>query len=284
MKEKHVFKFISMLFVILLGMAMTTSCSKDDDDDNGSGNTLNYIPLEGKTVKKVHSDMITYWYFKRDNTFTRYLYSKDWESDDESYELLSKVEGHYYPNPERPNTYRYSNDQRSDDNGVMYFYQLSNSYELSFGNHWGTGSSWTHSYVTLENNPPVGYDAIYADGSPYYGESHGGSNDDTNTPSIVTGKVTATVKAIGPGVAYDSYAQYVNGKTTKVDYEYYPKTGKYYVYGGIYDSHPESNGGKGLRYDAQKGYNSITIYYDYYYDYSMRISYQWELVLKVTLP
>lgn len=109
--------------------------------------------------------------------------------------------------------------------------------------------------------------------------SSGGSSS-----TIVKGKVKGTIKAIGPGVVYDSYASYADGKTTTVDYEYYPSSGTYYVYGGIYDSSPSSNGGKGLRYDATKGYNSITIHEDFYRDYSTKIIYRWSLQLRVTLP
>lgn len=136
------------------------------------------------------------------------------------------------------------------------------------------GKSYTQTYTIIQSGA-----------SSSGGNSGGGTTPSSGTSSnLVTGKVAATVKAIGPGVSYDSYASYVNGKTTRVDYEYNPSAGKYYVYGGTYDSNSSANGGKGVRYNAQKGYNSITIDNGYYYDYSMRISYRWEIVLQVTLP
>ena len=120
-------------------------------------------------------------------------------------------------------------------------------------------------------------------GSGDNGGSSGSGNSGSDT-SPVWGKVTGTISAIGPGVTYSSEASFADGKSTTVDYVYYPSTGNYYVYGGTFCSQPEVNGGKGLRYDAKKGYNSITIKYGFYYDYSTKIRYDWELRLRVTLP
>lgn len=109
----------------------------------------------------------------------------------------------------------------------------------------------------------------------------GGSTGET------TGKVNGYIKVIGPGLDYSSYAQLIDGQTCTVDYTYNKSTGKYYVYGGPYCSSPSANGGKGLRFDAQKGYNSICINRGAYFDYSYGITpikYNWEAYLKVTLP
>ncbi len=121
----------------------------------------------------------------------------------------------------------------------------------------------------------------------------GGGNDNTddntgNTTTVTSGTVNATIDVIGPGLSYDSYAQYIDGKTDRVEWTYNPSTGKYYVYGGIYCSNPDANGGKGLRYEAQKGYNSITIYSDFWLEDRpnsvVPIKYNWEARLKFTIP
>ena len=150
---------------------------------------------------------------------------------------------------------------------------------ILFATTQNTGSDRTgYIYITVTGIDGKTYTQTYTIKQSGSSSNSGTSND------LVTGKVTATIKAIGPGVSYDSYASYVNGKTTQVDYAYNPSTGKYYVYGGIYDHNSDANGGKGVRYDAQKGYNSITIDSGYYYDYVMKISYRWEILLQVTLP
>lgn len=123
------------------------------------------------------------------------------------------------------------------------------------------------------------------------GDNTGGNTGDNtggNTTIVTSGTVNATIDVIGPGLSYDDYAQWMDGKTDRVEWTYNPSTGKYYVYGGIYCSNPDANGGKGLRYEAQKGYNSITIYNGYYLDYRpnsvVPIKYNWEARLKFTIP
>ncbi len=117
------------------------------------------------------------------------------------------------------------------------------------------------------------------------GGSSSGSNTGGNEGSSTGpqwGKVTGTIKAYG--TSYSAVARTANGRTTTVDYVYYPSTGQYYVYGGAWDSSPNSNGGKGVRYNATKGYNSIRINGGAYYDSSTKTRYDWELYLQVTLP
>ncbi len=115
-----------------------------------------------------------------------------------------------------------------------------------------------------------------------------GSGTGGSSTQIVTGTVNAVIDVIGPGLNYDSYAQYIDGKTDEIEYTYNPSTGEYYIYGGIYCSNPDANGGKGLRYKAQKGSNSIAIYYDYWEEYRpgsvVPIKYNWEARLKFTIP
>ena len=115
-----------------------------------------------------------------------------------------------------------------------------------------------------------------------------GSGTGGTSSGIVTGKVNAVVDVLGPGLNYDSYAQYIDGKTDIIEYTYNPATGEYYIYGGIYCSDSDANGGTGLRYKAQKGSNSIVIYRDSWFEYRpnsvVPIKYDWEARLKFTLP
>ncbi len=135
----------------------------------------------------------------------------------------------------------------------------------------------------LPVRPIYGGTSSSGSGSGNNGSGSGSGNGGGDT-SPIWGKVTGTISAIGPGVAYSSEASFADGKSTTVDYVYYPTTDTYYVYGGTFCSQPDVNNGKGLRYDAKKGYNSITIKYGFYYDYSTKIRYDWELRLRVTLP
>lgn len=121
------------------------------------------------------------------------------------------------------------------------------------------------------------------------GSSTGGStggNTGSSTGSIQTGKVKATAKVIGAGLSYDKEAQFIDGNTCTIEYVYNPSTGKYYIYGGPFCSNPDANGGKGVRYDANKGYNSICVYNGVYFDYSTRpvTKYNWYVYLRFTLP
>lgn len=117
------------------------------------------------------------------------------------------------------------------------------------------------------------------------GES-GGNTGGGSTNEFITGQVEATAHVIGPGLAYDREAQFYDGRTCTIDYYYYPSTGRYYVFGGPYCSHPEANGGKGLRFDAVKGYNNICVYYGVYFDKSKipYIKYNWDVYLRFYLP
>lgn len=108
----------------------------------------------------------------------------------------------------------------------------------------------------------------------------GGGSDE-----YVTGTVSAVTNVIGPGLSYDSEAQFINNQTCTVEYMYYPSSGKYYVFGGIFCSNPDANNGRGLRYEAEKGYNSICIRHGVYFSYEPTlIKYNWDVYLKFTLP
>lgn len=117
------------------------------------------------------------------------------------------------------------------------------------------------------------------------GGNGNGGNDNGNgnyNSDPQWGKVTGTIKAYG--TSYSAVARNADGKSTTVDYVYYPTTNKYYVYGGVYDSNSSANGGKGVRYDAKKGYNSIRINGGAVYDSSTKTRQNWELYLQVILP
>ncbi len=110
----------------------------------------------------------------------------------------------------------------------------------------------------------------------------GGGNGGSSSTDPVWGKVTATADVTT--TSWDSYLSWVDGQTCTIDYVYYPNTGKYYIYGGPFCSDPDANGGKGIRYEAHKGYNSIVVEQgrdkDYVYDYY----YSWSVSLKFTIP
>ncbi len=170
---------------------------------------------------------------------------------------------------------------------TKYEYGDPSSYLLYFADSKNTGSDRTGtitiSITGLDKDYSVTY-TINQQGDNSGGDNGGGNNDGDDSKKPVWGKVKGTIRAIGPGVIYSDYAIYADGQTTTVDYVYYPSTDTYYVYGGAYDSHPNANGGKGLRYDAQKGPNTIAIHLGSYYDRTMKIMYDWELRLHVTLP
>ena len=129
------------------------------------------------------------------------------------------------------------------------------------------------------------FNQYIAQGGTNQGGSSSGSNtgdDESSSTDPQWGKVTGTLK--GYGTSYSAVARTANGKSTTVDYVYYPSTGQYYVYGGAWDSSPSANGGKGVRYNASKGYNSIRINGGAYYDSSTKTRYDWEVYLQVTLP
>lgn len=202
----------------------------------------------------------------------------------------------------------------STGQGVGYFNVTTPSDGfISIGYDWGNPNKYKVNVdLNLSSSPRS--QQIEIEYSSYYGSGlegsifivitqdaySGGGNDNTddntdnntgntgNTTTVTSGTVNATIDVIGPGLSYDSYAQYIDGKTDRVEWTYNPSTGKYYVYGGIYCSNPDANGGKGVRYEAQKGYNSITIYSDYWLEYRpnsvVPIKYNWEARLKFTIP
>ena len=128
--------------------------------------------------------------------------------------------------------------------------------------------------------------ATSSSGSSSGSSSSGGSSSGSNSSTEAQwGKVKVNIVAYS-GYSGDSYVNWVDGQTDTVDYVYYPSTGKYYIYGGIFCSNNSANGGKGIRYEAKKGYNSIRIDggADYYYIGTRRINYTWEVYMRATIP
>ncbi len=138
-------------------------------------------------------------------------------------------------------------------------------------------------YIPIEQEAAQSSNGGNSGGNSGGNNSGNGSGSSSNEPQW--GTVTATIAAYS-GWPDDSYVEYIDGQTTTVDYVYFPDTGKYRVYGGIYCSDMDANGGKGVAYEAQKGYNSIRIDggADYYYLGDKRMYYKWEVYMRVTLP
>ena len=258
-----------MCLLTLLALAMVVvclpSCGGNDDDDFGGGGSENlYIPVEGKTLKKIYMDDICYWYFGYDGTMTLYSYRKDWDSNDDIYKLQSVVHGQYSSNSERPGTYTYTNTEKSDDKGFFTLTETGSTnapYNLSFGDYFGEGSEWISHHGTIEYSKPAGYDAIYEDGSPYYGGSGGGTGGGTDSGS--TTEEWVQVRATGYSPYWYCPTDGPSTKYTNNNIRAYKnsRTGAYkvrYAY---------------KEYTATKGYNKITIDEMYHSVYNSRYGY-----------
>lgn len=102
MREKHLFKFATMLIAVLMGLAMVWSCSKDDGDDNGgssSGNQQKYVGtweiVYSSGYRAENGEIVKQWdedvsgehnriVFGADGTWTFYEYSSSrgaWHED-----------------------------------------------------------------------------------------------------------------------------------------------------------------------------------------------------------
>ncbi len=114
--------------------------------------------------------------------------------------------------------------------------------------------------------------------------SGGGTGGGGGSSNEEWGTVKATLSSIGPGVYYSDVATNADGRSVTVDYVYNSAKGTYTVYGGAWCSDPSANGGKGVAYRAQKGYNNIVIYAGAYYDSYYNVKYNWEIHMKFTLP
>lgn len=112
--------------------------------------------------------------------------------------------------------------------------------------------------------------------------SGSGTSGTGQTTGEYWGKVTATVRCLGPGAEYTAVAQSIDGERTTIDYVYYYDTNTYKAYGGAYCANPEANGGKGVAFDAKSGFNSVRIYTSY--TYYRGDTYMYYLYLNFTLP
>lgn len=130
---------------------------------------------------------------------------------------------------------------------------------------------------------------VYDDGSPLdhgqWGSSGGsGGSGSGGTTEPTGGKVPGKIKVYGEGLDYSSYAQSINGNSVTVEWVYYPKTGKYAFYGGAYCSDSSANGGKGLLYDCEKGYNSVKLDSDYASSSGHYREWKYEVYVQFTIP
>lgn len=260
-----------MCLLTLLALVMVVvclpSCGGNDDDDYGGGESKDlWLPVKGKTFKEKDSDEITYWHFGDDGTATRYLYNTEaWNSDDGIYKLQSVVSFQYSESSEYPGTYTYTSDS-----GKKILFTLSNSgitgrtdlpYSLSFGDYFGEGSKWNSHHGTIEYSKPAGYDAIYEDGSPYYGSSGGGTDSGTGSGSSTEEWVK--VRATGYQPYWYCPTDGPSTKYTNNDIRAYKntRTGAYKVKYGYKE------------YTATKGYNKITIDEMYHSVYNSKYGY-----------
>ena len=276
------------LLVVTFGCEILTSCGGGDDDEGG-----------GSSVPQEISGIVGSWYSV--------------QTKNTSYAGKFCNIRVVTLNPDYTGTFTWA-QYNYDDNELKYIERYSGSYVYSeySGYLRFPGSTFGELDILEVNTNSITYEFIKGEtenltrgtynwtevsggtikdesGTIIQGGSGSGSNSGSGGSSSSStdpqwGKVTGTLKASGPGVSYSSVASTANGRTTTVDYVYYPTTGKYYVYGGAWDSSSSANGGKGLRYDAQKGYNSIKINAGAYYDSSTKIKYNWELYLRVTIP
>lgn len=105
------------------------------------------------------------------------------------------------------------------------------------------------------------------------------SNDD------ITGTVRATVSVSGPGYSYSSYAQSIDGNSTTLNWFCTSNLQQVFIYGGVYCNNPDANGGKGVVYPCEWGYNRVQVDADYTYDYSGHpVFYYVDLVFTLNKP
>ena len=276
MKKNHLFISISTFLIVLL-CAGFISCGGDDEND-GTGN--------GDVPKEI-AGIVGQWYSE---TIKNTTYAGKFSN----IRVITL-------NADRTGTWtwaQYNYDKKTLKYIERYsgrYYYIESSGHLNFpDSEYGeftilevNENSIKYKFVTDEETFTRGvFDWSKVNGGTVVDDGDDDDDDDDdddyNSTEPKWGKVTGTLKAYG--TEYSSVAKQANGRSTTVDYVYYPTTGKYYVYGGAWDSSPSSNGGKGLRYDAKKGYNSIKINSGAYYDSSTKMKYNWEVYLQVTIP
>lgn len=282
-KQKNLWSLLAIMMVAMASL-FVSSCSSDDDDGgtttNGSDGLESIVGdwYYFKTTNGVYStfDNILTMHLDADKTgsFTWAQYTHE---DRELNYIYRRRDGSYGG---------YNYDKES---GILKFTGQSGVGEIKIteiGENTMTCQVFNSTYTFVRGI----YDWSSVSGGTIIDENgtviqEGSSSDDNNNTSSTDpqwGRVTGKIKAYG--TEYSAVAKAANGKSTTVDYVYYPSTGKYYVYGGTWDSNSSANGGKGVRYDAHKGYNSIRINGGAKYDHTTKMTYTWEVYLQVTIP
>lgn len=306
------FKLIlSLLLVAAMSMSFIACGGGDDGGGNNGGSSTNNqggeVGYEDNSGEDYLPKLVGKWYYTEDNYATingsEYkaviLYTVTIKQDYtfEKYYCMRAADDGFkrtVPGLDSKGTFTLSSNNMlmTNSSGSKYTWNFSsvglNQDVLRIVEKYD-GSKDVENYEYQRFNYASDDDCLNAYVASIGGSGGGGGNnyndDDNETPGgdvDVQGKVQGTLKAYG--TEYSATARQANGRTTVVDYAYYASTGKYYVYGGAWCSSPSANGGKGVRYDAQKGYNSIKINSGAYYDSSTKTRYNWEIYLQVTLP
>ena len=281
-------KKIYLLLLTAFISGLFTSCQRFKDAPLRA-----YSPLESTVwrTEATWGGWIRYFSFSADGTYETVAYHNDAgtladvDKDYSSFSVSDRTIGSYSRDYSQP-FYTYDIYGTTDEYKKVHVFYTTRptdhygdyvGFVLEFGNYYDEcdmqiyGEEETMHYIDRFNNSykwevekvsglPTS-DRIYYDGRPYGGSGSGGSGGSGGggSSSATEGQVTATVVAIGPGAAYSSYAQYVDGKTTTITWIYREASGKYYIYGGTYCSDPDANGGKGVLYPCDRGYNSVRV-------------------------
>ncbi len=292
------FKLIGMSLVAVMMGTGFAACS--EDDDNGGENNpptenaeeiYTYLFFEG-TGSDVAYSHGGYWdkaegaifllgnEYEFDGLWCHYVYSKQLEDESQGLSpTMLSVPNPIYKIKESP----WWTDIIIDANDIKISTIANHSTDARSGIIVIEASSWDGKYPSATKEIRVTQPS-YTPSTPNTPDDDA---DEDNSTSMEPqwGKAEATVSV--RTTKWDSYLSYVNGKTTKIDYVYYPNTGKYYAYGGIYDANSEANGGKGPRYDAHKGYNTIVVHRGMDRDYSITsytAYYSWSISINFTIP
>lgn len=300
----------SFLLAIVVACSLI-SCEKKYK--NAPYRDYRYLESTSWRAEAFWGGWIRYYNFASDGSYETKLYYNDAglyadvDENNDSFSLQESSTGHYVRNYSKDFvTYNLVYDDGREEKVHLFYsntendYYIVGCYVLEFGDEYGDNLYQTvseddyyyhvdrfNSSVTWEVKQIYNYpssDKIYYDGRPYTGSTGGGGGTGNGGSTTQTeGQVTATVKAIGPGVDYSSYAQWVDGKTTTITWIYRENSKQYYIYGGTYCSDPDANGGKGVLYPCERGYNSVRVDGGYAKD-SYGTTQFYDINLRFTIP